>query len=88
MTATNHLELIEKLLDQGKEPTNVQLGAALTQSINELNTANAIINDMAQWMGKIVALHVGKDAVALKSTLDEFVEKKVKIVTQQPEQIH
>ncbi len=88
MAATNHLELIEQLLDQGKEPTNVQLGAALTQSINELNTANAIISDMAQWMGKIVALHIEKDAVALKSTLDEFVAKKVKVAIRNNEMVH
>lgn len=80
MNTINHIEQIQKILSEGKHPTTDQLGEALAQSIRDLNSKNAIINDMTNWLGRLSSAHLHKDAVLVKSILDEFIQEKVKVV--------
>lgn len=80
MKSINHIEQVREILRAGKEPTSEQLGEALAQSIRDLNSKDAIINDMTNWLGRLSSAHLHKDAVLVKSILDEFIQEKVKVV--------
>ncbi|MFZ6687534.1 hypothetical protein ACO0K0_07290 [Undibacterium sp. SXout11W] len=82
------MQRLTEVVDSGQEPNNDLLKEAITQLVNERQVFIKSIEEMAGWLGRITAVHIHKDAQLLKSTLDDFVAQRVKVVSTPTSNIH
>jgi hypothetical protein len=86
--AKTPMQHLSEIVDAGHEPDCQILQEALAQLLQERKALIGSIENMAGWLARIAAAHIHKDVHLLKSTLDEFVQKKVKVVTKQAPNLH
>jgi len=82
------MQRLREILDAGQEPDSDMLKEGIAQLLQERDALVGSLENMAGWLARIAAAHIHKDVHQLKYTLDEFIEKKVKVVTKQAPNIH
>lgn len=85
---TTPMQRMEIMLSTGQKPSYEDLEDVLAQSLQERNAFERSAHDMACWMSNLVTAHLCKDALQVKAILDEFIEKKVKIVRSVSKEVH
>jgi len=76
-------DILKKVMDQLEAciaPSYDDLEEALAVALQERNAFESMTRDMADWMQKCVVAHLKNDASGVKSVLDEFIAKHVKVV--------
>lgn len=68
------------MLSAGKEPTLDDMGEALAAALENRDYFEAVTCDLSAWMALCIVPHLRNDAAGVKSVLDDFIAKKVKVV--------
>ncbi|MBR7793808.1 hypothetical protein KDM87_14515 [Undibacterium sp. FT147W] len=82
------MDTMEAQLSAGETPSHDDMAQVLAQCLQERNKFEAIVMDLGTWMAQLVSAHMRKDAIQIKAILDDFIEKKVKVITNHNQQLH
>ncbi len=93
---TDIIRALQQRVEKGEAPTVEEMFSALqqmnvllAQAIAQRDGVRAITNDMGEWLVKIAAAHLAKDAISLKKTLDAYVAKHIHIInSKENRQLH
>ena len=70
---------LQETLEAGHQPTYEQLETALNGALNERNSMERTVCDMAGWLGKMVAAYLHGAGGGLPKVMNEFIAERVKI---------
>lgn len=82
------LQVIAERLEAKQQPTYDEVEAGLHQALSENSALMKTAEEMGSWMSRLVYAHISLDDKVVKSTLDEFMAKRVKVVRTVANAVH
>ncbi len=71
-------------LGAGQTPTYEQLETALSGALKERNAMETTVCDMASWLSKMTAAHLGHGTTTLSDVMNQFIVARVQIKVDAP----